>query len=117
MSAVCVYSDWFHVQGGPAMTVAFPKVRVGETLRYKALSVFPLFTETNGSVEYLLADEAIRDQLLTVEEISESGSVPELSVENKGDTRVLFIEGEELVGAKQNRILNTSILIAAKSRA
>jgi hypothetical protein len=99
------------------MTVAFPNVRVGEPLRYKALSVFPLFTEPNGSVEYLLADEAIRDQLLTVEEISESGSVPELLVENKGNTRVLFIEGEELVGAKQNRILNTSILIAAKSRA
>jgi hypothetical protein len=42
--------------------------------------------------------------------------VPDLLVENKGDVRVLFIEGEELVGAKQNRILNTSLLIAAKSK-
>jgi hypothetical protein len=98
------------------MSVAFPQIRVGKPIRYKALSVFPLFTEPNGSVEYLLADEAIRDQLLTVQEVSESGSVPELLVENKGDIRVLFIEGEELVGAKQNRILNTSILVAAKSK-
>jgi hypothetical protein len=98
------------------MSVAFPQIRVGEPLRYEALSVFPLFTEPNGSVEYLLADEAIRDQLLTVQEVSESGSVPELLVENKSDSRVLFIEGEELVGAKQNRILNTSILVAAKSK-
>ena len=98
------------------MSVTFPQIRVGEPIRYKALSVFPLFTESNGSVEYLLADEAIRDQLLAVQEVSESGSVPELLVENKGDIRVLFIEGEELVGAKQNRILNTSILIAAKSK-
>ena len=45
-----------------------------------------------------------------------AGSVPELLVENMGDIRVLFIEGEELVGAKQNRILNTSILVAAKSK-
>jgi hypothetical protein len=98
------------------MSVAFPQIRVGEPLRYEVLSVFPLFTEPNGSVEYLLADEAIRDQLLTVQEVSESGSVPELLVENKSDSRVLFIEGEELVGAKQNRILNTSILVAAKSK-
>jgi hypothetical protein len=98
------------------MAVTFPQVRVGEPLRYKTLSVFPLFTETNGSVNYVLADEAIMDQLLTVQEVSEGGSVPELLVENKGDIRVLFIEGEELIGAKQNRILNTSILIAAKSK-
>jgi ARG/rhodanese/phosphatase superfamily protein len=98
------------------MAVTFPQVRVGEPLHFKTLSVFPLFTEPKGSVEYVLADEAIRDQLLTVQEVSEGGSVPELLVENKGDLRVLFIEGEELVGAKQNRILNTSILVAAKTK-
>jgi hypothetical protein len=37
-------------------------------------------------------------------------------VENKGDLRVLFLEGEQLIGAKQNRILNTSVLIAAHSK-
>ncbi len=98
------------------MAVAIPQIRVGEPLRYKALCVFPLFTESRGSVEYALADEAIRDAVVTVQEVSESGSVPELLVENKGDLRVLFIEGEELVGAKQNRVLNTSILVAAKSK-
>ena len=98
------------------MSVAFPSVRVGEPLRYQGLSVFPLFTESNGDVDYLLADEAIREKLLTVEETSEAGSVPELLVDNRGETRVLFIEGEELVGAKQNRILNTSILVAAKTK-
>jgi hypothetical protein len=98
------------------MAVAFPQIRVGEPLSYQALSVFPLFTQSKSSVEYALADEALRDQLLTVQEVSEGGSVPELLVENKADMRVLFIEGEELVGAKQNRILNTSILVAAKSK-
>jgi hypothetical protein len=98
------------------MAVAFPQIRVGEPLRFKALSVFPLFAPSKSSVEYALADEVMRDQLLTVHEISEGGSVPELLVENKSDWRVLFIEGEELVGAKQNRVLNTSILLAAKSK-
>jgi hypothetical protein len=98
------------------MPVAVPKIRVGEPVRHRAISVFPLFTDSNGGVDYRLSDEALADESLIVEEVSESGSVPELLVENKGDTLVLFIEGEELIGAKQNRILNTSVLIAAKSK-
>ena len=95
------------------MIAAFPEIRMGNPLRYEQLSVFPLFTQTSSPVEYILSDEAIGNSSISVEEISESGSVPELIVENRGDVLVLFLEGEELVGAKQNRILNTSILVAA----
>ena len=98
------------------MSVAVPQVRVGEPLRHQSLSVFPLFDGRQTPVEYLLADEGIGSGSVTVEEVSEGGSVPDLLVENKGDVRVLFLEGEELVGAKQNRVLNTSVLIAAKSK-
>jgi hypothetical protein len=97
------------------MFVKISNVHVGEPLRHKALSVFPLFSETNDSVEYILSDEALRSTSVVVNEISDSGSVPELFVDNKSDKRVLFIEGEELIGAKQNRILNTSIMVAAHS--
>ena len=34
---------------------------------------------------------------------------------NKSDRMVLILDGEELVGAKQNRIVNTTILIAGKT--
>jgi hypothetical protein len=98
------------------MYVAFPQVRVGEPVRYLRLSVFPLFDGSNTPVEYALADAGIASGIVSIEEVSESGSVPDLLVENKGDVRVLFLEGEELVGAKQNRILNTSVLIAAHSK-
>jgi len=67
-------------------------------------------------VDYLLSDEAIQAGSVTVQEVSEGGSVPDLLVENSGDIRVLFLEGEELVGAKQNRILNTSVLLPAHSK-
>jgi hypothetical protein len=50
-----------------------------------------------------------------VEEISEAGSVPQVIAVNNGDHRVLFLEGEQLVGAKQNRIVNTSVLVPAHS--
>ena len=98
------------------MYVAFPEIQVGEPVRHKSLSVFPLFTSLESPVEYLVSDEAIGNGSVTVKEVSEGGSVPNLLVENKGDIRILFIEGEQLIGAKQNRVLNTSVLIAAKSR-
>ena len=98
------------------MTLTLPEVRIGKPQRFEALSVFPLFTKGNSGVDYLLSDEAFESEALVVEEVSEQGSVSDLLVENKGDTRVLFLEGEELIGAKQNRIINTSILIAAKSK-
>ena len=41
--------------------------------------------------------------------------MPELKVLNRADVSVLLLDGEELVGAKQNRVLNTSILLKAQS--
>src|SRR5271165_4089165 len=95
---------------------SIPEIRIGKPCSFKSLTVFPLFGQSNGHVDYLLSDEALQNGVVKVEEVSEGGSVPDLLVENKGDLRVLFIEGEELVGAKQNRILNTSVLIAARSK-
>ncbi|GAC1474738.1 MAG: hypothetical protein NVSMB9_25680 [Isosphaeraceae bacterium] len=93
-----------------------PEIRVGDPIRHEGLTVFPLFSHIEGEVDYLLSDEAISAGSVTVEEVNEGGSVPNLLVNNTGDFRVLFLEGEELRGAKQNRVLNTSVLVAAQSR-
>jgi hypothetical protein len=100
-------------------TLAFPRFRVGEPIRHEALCVFPLFPMSAPAeeVDYRLADEAVADGTVVIEEINDSGSVPTLRVTNKGAHRVLFLEGEELRGAKQNRVLNTSVLIGAMSKA
>jgi hypothetical protein len=96
--------------------VEFSDLRVGEPVIWESLTVFPLFSENATPVDYLLSDEAISTGNLAVEEISQSGSVPELQVSNEADLRVLFLEGEQLIGAKQNRMLNTSVLVAAKAK-
>ena len=41
------------------MSIKISNILVGEPLRYKALSVFPLFSETKSGVEYILFDEAL----------------------------------------------------------
>ncbi|HTU21879.1 MAG TPA: DUF6569 family protein [Gemmataceae bacterium] len=94
----------------------FPDVRVADPTRHETLTVFPLFAQTGSDLSYLLCDEAISAGSVTVEEVSESGSVPTLLVDNRTDSPVLFLEGEELRGAKQNRVLNTSLLVAANSK-
>jgi hypothetical protein len=93
-----------------------PEVRVGNPICHEALAVFPLFSTAHASVQYLLSDEAIQAGSVAVEEVNEGGSVPDLMVTNSGDSCVLFLEGEELRGAKQNRVLNTSVLVAAHSK-
>ena len=97
----------------------FPLIRVGDPIHHENLTIFPIFSSgpATDEVDYLLSDEAVGAGSVTVEEINESSSVPTLLVTNRGDRRVLFLEGEELRGAKQNRVLNTSVLIGARTKA
>ena len=50
-------------------------------------------------------------------EVREKGSatVPELYLVNRSDSMVLVMGGEEVVGGKQNRMVNTSFLIGPKA--
>jgi hypothetical protein len=96
--------------------VAVPSVRVGAPVAHDKLTVFPLYLERSADPDYRLADDALADGTAVVEEVTEGGSVPHLAVDNKGEVLVLFVEGQELRGAKQNRVLNTSVLIAAHTK-
>lgn len=89
-------------------------VRLGQKQSYRNLALYPILSDYSSELDYLLLDEALGRGLLEVMEISEGGSVPELRVVNKAQFPVLILDGEELVGAKQNRIVNTTILVAAK---
>jgi hypothetical protein len=80
---------------------------------YRNMAVFPLLCDREGSSDYLLLDEALEENLIDISEVDESGTVPELMVENRSEKNLLILDGEELVGAKQNRIVNVTILIAA----
>ena len=50
-----------------------------------------------------------------ITEVDEAGAVSQLKVVNPTNQPLLLLDGEELVGAKQNRVLNTTVLVAAKS--
>jgi hypothetical protein len=87
------------------------RIEIGAEQSYKNLAVFPVVSDYVIPFDYLTLDEALKEDLIEVVEIDKGGSVPELRVINKSDKMVLILDGEELVGAKQNRIVNTTILI------
>jgi hypothetical protein len=93
-------------------------VTVGQPQSFRGLTLFPLFQAQAAlpdSPGYDLLDLAIAGGTARVTELHESGSVPELRFENHGDLPVLLLDGQELIGAKQNRVLNLTILAPAKS--
>jgi len=88
---------------------------IGDPTTHERLTVFPLFHKTANGPDYITLEEALEQELIIVEEIDKSGSVPNLKVTNKSPRAVLLFDGEEVAGAKQNRLINTSIFIKNNS--
>jgi len=99
-----------------AMMVEYlESIELGEMQEFRNMRVVPLWTAFEGGPEYLTLGGALEQGVLSVTEVSHSGSVPELKVTNNAESCVFLLDGEELAGAKQNRVLNTSILLGRKS--
>ena len=82
---------------------------------HQNLTIFPLLAPDGIEPEYLILEQALDKDLIQITELNTQGSVPELRLQNLGKKSVLIIESEELVGAKQNRIVNSSFLVAGKT--
>jgi hypothetical protein len=85
----------------------------------KSLTLWPLVerpdaVEPTGPVFVALVD-ALNDGFLHVDEVDASGRVPHVGVRNDGTQAVLVLFGEEMRGAKQDRIANASFLVPAQS--
>lgn len=89
------------------------RAALGTPRQVKNLTLIPLLGGGATAAPYLSLREAIAAGAIEVTEVSESGSVPTLIARNRGDRPVLILDGEELVGARQNRVLNLSVLIPA----
>ena len=100
---------------GDTVKEKLQKIDLGEMQQFRNVSVFPLYSKSKAPTRHLVLKEAMAKGLITISEVSESGHVPELKVVNNADIPVLILDGEELFGAKQNRVLNTTVLLKMKS--
>lgn len=96
-------------------SIELKDIELGRARRFQNITVFPVHREAAPQMKYLALDAALDRELVEVTEVDIAGSVPDLLVKNRGKLPVLIIDGEEVVGAKQNRVVNTSILLPAKS--
>jgi hypothetical protein len=101
-------------------------VEIGEPVTRGALTLFPLLTRSGpadrgtaagatGGDEppYLPGPVAFERGLVDVTERDEDARVSELQATNRATVPTLLIEGEHILGAKQNRTLNVSVLVGA----
>jgi hypothetical protein len=80
--------------------------------RHRALAIHPLLADDGPPLPYLLLADALAAGTLRIGEVGD-GTVPALLASNKGYADVLVLDGEQLIGARQNRMTNRSILLAA----
>jgi hypothetical protein len=97
------------------MTDLFETLHVTTPQEVAGLQVFGLRREAHTTLTYATLDDALAAGALEVTEVNEAGSVPTLRVHNKADTMLFLMAGEQLLGARQNRVLNASIMVDART--
>ena len=89
-------------------------VEIGGHQQYEALEIFHLRWATDGNrLDYFTLDEALEGKSIEVTESSGNGQVPQIKIINRSNRMVFLMAGEQLVGCKQNRVLNASIMVPA----
>jgi hypothetical protein len=79
------------------------------------LAVFPLFGP-EPTLAYTSFSRAHGAGQAEITELESGASVNDLTVINRAPSPVLLYEGEELLGAQQNRVLDISLLLAAGAK-
>ncbi|MCC6630143.1 MAG: hypothetical protein IT340_22410 [Chloroflexi bacterium] len=90
-------------------------LRLGDPISDRALALVPLYADGRSrTVPYRTLAAAIALGEVIVTE-SAQATVSTLQLINKGELPVLILDGEEVVGGRQNRVVNTTLLVPACS--
>jgi len=81
---------------------------------HKNIAIVPIKTPINHKIDLLTLKKGFELDLVNVKECEHS-TVNTIIVENKSIAPLLLVDGEEIVGGDQNRILDATILIAPES--
>lgn len=81
---------------------------------YKNMTVIGI-NATQSDMDMMSLETGLNMGLVEITELDESGSVGEVKVKNNAVVPLLLLDGEEILGSKQNRIVNSTIIIQANS--
>jgi hypothetical protein len=89
----------------------FKRIKVGEPLFLRNMLIVPL-TDGRKKGDYNILDEALSGEEA---EVLDSGVIKEAILKYDGALPLFILDGEEIVGALQNRVVNTAILARPKT--
>ena len=94
-------------------------LQFGGLVEHGGLAMLPILhapdADADADPPYLLLQDAAASGLIRVAELK-MATVPEIVFENLSDRPVLMLGGEELAGARQNRIINLTILAPPQAK-
>lgn len=96
------------------MTVSADEIEFLDVQTHKNMAIIPIKTPFTYNLDVITLKKGFELGLVNVKECEQS-TVNTLVVENKAVTPLLLIDGEEIIGGDQNRIVNGTILIAPQS--
>ncbi len=92
------------------LNTLFTATRVGPPITAGNIAFVPLLRDSGGPDADLL-EESVSKGYTKVREVSELGEVNLVRVKHNGPRMLLLVDGEQILGAKQNRVFNASFLV------
>src|SRR5258705_4871781 len=90
---------------------SLPELQIGTSVRHGSVTVLPIFaTAPPPCADYALGADAIGRGELEIHETPE-GATDQLRAHNRGTRPALLVEGDHLLGARQNRMVTSSALV------
>lgn len=96
------------------MATVLDGVTLGSPVTSGRIAIIPILGDGEAAPICKPLDEAVQSGQVEITEAGE-GSVPTLVVTNKSESAVIIMQGDELIGGMQNRIVNISVIVAGKS--
>lgn len=82
--------------------------------KYNNITVIPIYTNSSLNKDILTLKKGLSLGLVEISECNPS-TVEKILVKNNSIVPLILVDGEEVVGAKQNRIINTTLLLPPKT--
>ena len=99
----------------PPIRQAMSSVTLGCPMAHGGLTVTPLIGDDDPACEYVTLEEALAREVVSVKEMFWEDT-NRLCLSNRADEPLLIVDGEELAGSIQNRVVNLSMLVRTHNR-
>ena len=87
------------------------KLQFGKEQQINNYTFIPITSSQEYDFDHIILKKALEDRVVEIAELEDGASVPEVKVYNKSEKFLIIFDGEHLIGAKQNRIVNKTVII------